>query len=295
MSTGTIEFACPYCEKVTTVPAVYGGRQGKCPGCQKVIEVPLPPDAGGQTSKLGAAPTAYEPPPAPPGGFGAAPQAIGTPVRSDDATPTAPAFDYRHGGGGGAPTDGPERPCPACGESIKAAARKCKFCGEFLDESLRTQRRGGAAAANVGRLASPWTRLAAALLDGMLGGVPTMGLVFGGFIMLDQRAGGAQALGGLLIGVGLLYLLAYSVYNWYLISTRGQNITKGWFGIKIVRIDGTPVDFVSGVILRNWVYQLIGMIPYVGGCVQFVGVLMIFGEDRRCLHDHIASTVVVEV
>jgi len=28
------------------------------------------------------------------------------------------------------------RPCPFCGELIKVAAVKCRFCGEFLDKSL---------------------------------------------------------------------------------------------------------------------------------------------------------------
>lgn len=306
MSTGSIEFACPYCEKVTRVPAVYGGRQGKCPGCQKVIEVPLPPDAA---TAIGSAPTAYEPPPPPIGSPVGSPigSPVGSPVGSPPGTPigapmgsptrpadAGPAFEFKHGADAAA-GDGAERPCPSCGESIKAAARKCKYCGEFLDEGLRAQRRGSGTPASVGRLASPWTRLAAAFLDNMLGGIPAGGLMVGGVLMFD-RSGGPQPLGVLLIGVGFLYLLAYSIYNWYLIATRGQNLTKGWFGIKIVRIDGTPVDFVSGVILRNWVYQLIGMIPfYIGTCVQLVGVLMIFSEDRRCLHDHIASTVVVEV
>ena len=32
-------------------------------------------------------------------------------------------------------TSASRRPCPACGESIAAAAKKCRFCGEFFDGS----------------------------------------------------------------------------------------------------------------------------------------------------------------
>jgi predicted nucleic acid-binding Zn ribbon protein len=33
------------------------------------------------------------------------------------------------------------KPCPMCGEQIQDVAKKCRFCGEILDESLRTERR----------------------------------------------------------------------------------------------------------------------------------------------------------
>ena len=29
------------------------------------------------------------------------------------------------------------KPCPMCAEPIEDAARKCKHCGEYLDESAR--------------------------------------------------------------------------------------------------------------------------------------------------------------
>jgi hypothetical protein len=107
MSDASIEFACPYCDRISRVPASFAGKQGKCPGCDKVIEVPDP-------NAPEVAPTVVEPEP------------IGSRVKDGLAA-------YR--GIGGAPTApaGGERPCPACGESIKAAAVKCKFCGEFLD------------------------------------------------------------------------------------------------------------------------------------------------------------------
>ena len=34
-----------------------------------------------------------------------------------------------------------ERDCPMCGETIKVAAKKCRHCGEILDEELRERRK----------------------------------------------------------------------------------------------------------------------------------------------------------
>jgi hypothetical protein len=35
-----------------------------------------------------------------------------------------------------------ERPCPMCGELVLAAAKKCRFCGEWFDEAARDEVRG---------------------------------------------------------------------------------------------------------------------------------------------------------
>jgi uncharacterized RDD family membrane protein YckC len=91
-----------------------------------------------------------------------------------------------------------------------------------------------------------------------------------------------------------LMALAFHIYQWYLISTSGQSLAKRWLGIMIVRMDGSPCGFVNGVLLRSWVMILVANIPVAGLILfYFVDPLMILGDERRCLHDHIASTRVV--
>ena len=61
--------------------------------------------------------------------------------------------------------------------------------------------------------------------------------------------------------------------------------------IKIVKYDtGKNGGFVTNVLLRAIVNGIIGIIPFYG----LVDILFIFGEERRCIHDLIAGTRVVE-
>jgi len=88
--------------------------------------------------------------------------------------------------------------------------------------------------------------------------------------------------------------LPLAIYQWILITNTGQTIGKKWMRIRIVRVDGSPVGFGDGVVLRDWIMRGIGFIPGLGGCIALVGYLMIFGQERRCLHDRIAGTKVVK-
>jgi uncharacterized RDD family membrane protein YckC len=64
-------------------------------------------------------------------------------------------------------------------------------------------------------------------------------------------------------------------------------------GIKIVKMDGSPCGFVSGVLLREIVLSGAGFIPFIGKVIGLVDAVMIFGDQRRCLHDQLAGTKVV--
>jgi len=150
-------------------------------------------------------------------------------------------------------------------------------------------------------LADRVTRLGARLLDGVLllvTGIPALGFLFAG-AAYDRVGTRPGAFGGneLMVLGGLLSVLLLPLigYQWYLLAKRGQTLGKRWTGIKIVKLDGSAVNFVSGVVLRNWVVAALGAVPYAGTCVGLVDTLMIFNDERRCLHDLIAGTKVVVV
>jgi len=61
-------------------------------------------------------------------------------------------------------------------------------------------------------------------------------------------------------------------------------------------IDGLlGLGLIIPLFLREWVIAGIGFIPGIGTIVSLVDVLMIFGQDQRCLHDRIAGTKVIAV
>lgn len=137
------------------------------------------------------------------------------------------------------------------------------------------------------QLASPGTRLVARLLDGVLyfGAALALGGPMAAFAGEDAAA-----------GMTMLAWLGLGIYQWYLISTTGQSLGKKWMNIRIVKLDGSPVDFASGVLLRIWALYgltLFGALIVLGWLLPLVDALMIFGDDRRCLHDHLAGTKVV--
>lgn len=95
-----------------------------------------------------------------------------------------------------------------------------------------------------------------------------------------------------LVGVGFA-AVGWVLWNIQLLAANGQSFGKKALGIKIVQIDGQPAGLGTLILRRYVLMQLIGLIPAVGTLVAIINILMIFGEQRRCLHDLFADTVVV--
>lgn len=91
-----------------------------------------------------------------------------------------------------------------------------------------------------------------------------------------------------LFALGVCALIAIQIY---FLSSRGQTIGKMVMNVKIVKMDtGKNGGFGPNVLMRAIVNGVLGIIPLY----SLVDVLFIFREDRRCIHDMIAGTRVVE-
>lgn len=90
---------------------------------------------------------------------------------------------------------------------------------------------------------------------------------------------------------GLLFSLPILAIQWYLLTVRGQSLGKILMDIKIVKTSGEEGGFISNALIRDILNRLMGVFgPYL-----VVDILFIFRSDRRCIHDLIAGTKVVQL
>jgi uncharacterized RDD family membrane protein YckC len=138
-------------------------------------------------------------------------------------------------------------------------------------------------------LAERGTRLGAAILDGVI-----FALFYFPALLILSLVKDNQAL--VYVGVAFLVLAVVGViaYNCVLLHRNGQTIAKKMLNIKVVRRDGSRIGLGRIFGLRFLPVTLLGAIPFVGGLVGLVDALMIFGDERRCLHDQFADTIVIK-
>lgn len=141
-------------------------------------------------------------------------------------------------------------------------------------------------------LASRWARLGAAILDGLLMMLVILPIGFALGVFDAITSGGTMSL-GTTITMGLIGLGVFFLFNGYLLSTNGQTVGKKLLGIKIVDLDGKKPPFGRLIALRYAPVWLVSYIPVVGNFASLIDSLFIFRGDKRCIHDLIAGTQVV--
>ncbi len=151
---------------------------------------------------------------------------------------------------------------------------------------------GGGGAAPADRI----VRFAAYILDGViLGAIIYIPLLIGGGAGLITAAitGREPHLGAAFAIWVLIMLLGCVAWVWVtivLVARNGQTIAKKLLDIKVVRSDGSKASLGRIFWLRNFVNALLAIIPFYG----LIDALLIFGDQRQCIHDKIADTIVVK-
>jgi uncharacterized RDD family membrane protein YckC len=144
-------------------------------------------------------------------------------------------------------------------------------------------------------LAGRGERLGAAILDSIIGGVLVALALLIGMDWNAAAAGNWQAafnpIGLGIAGIGFIVYVAITIY---LVNKNGQTMAKKMLGIKVVRSDGSRASLGRIFWLRNVVNAIPGAIPYIGNVYSLVDSLFIFNDQRQCIHDKIADTIVVK-
>ena len=156
------------------------------------------------------------------------------------------------------------------------------------------------------RLAGAGARLGAVMLNSLFSLLVALpGMIMIGVGMAQAQSGGAayaeavtefpvlSIVGFGVVGVGLI---AWFIYQLNLYLKTGQTKGKKIMRVRVVRFtDGGNPGFVGLVVMREILLAVIGLVPLVGSLFQLVNVCFIFRADRRCIHDLMANTKVVEV
>jgi uncharacterized RDD family membrane protein YckC len=147
----------------------------------------------------------------------------------------------------------------------------------------------------VSRKATPRQRLLAALVDTAISLAIVLPLVwkvpaYREFLVAGRTSLKLAAL-NVIAGVALWLPL-----HGYFLVRNAQTIGKRVMGIRIENLaDKQRTEFWRILLWRQLPLSVIGQIPIYGGILLLIDALFIFRKDRRCLHDHLAGTIVVNV
>lgn len=98
-----------------------------------------------------------------------------------------------------------------------------------------------------------------------------------------------------LVAVVQFYVIGYLLFvliNGWLMMKYGQTIGKRYLKIAVSTADYRVPDFFK---LVGWRYFSIWIFALVFAPLFIADVLMVFRKDRRCLHDIIAGTQVINI
>ena len=145
------------------------------------------------------------------------------------------------------------------------------------------------AAAGSDALASRGSRLAASLIDGLAAVVILLPALASIFFVGENES--LSTMGIFFAALSGIAFLGFAVYQLSMLVREGQTLGKKAMNIRIVNYSDGQIPSVGRLLgMRYIVNSFLGNIPFY----TFLDVLLIFGNERRCIHDYLAGTKVVE-
>jgi uncharacterized RDD family membrane protein YckC len=142
-------------------------------------------------------------------------------------------------------------------------------------------------------LASRWRRLFGAILDGVILYMMILPFMFStGYLerAMDNNMNATEPYLWSTIG-----FLIYCVVNSYTLHKRGQTLGKMMVATQIVSFQQHALLPLWKILLLRWLpISIISGIPVIGAVAGLINVLFIFTEGNRCVHDHLAGTIVID-
>ena len=141
-------------------------------------------------------------------------------------------------------------------------------------------------------LASRWRRLFGSMLDGIIILFVTAPLMFSSGYWERAVEQSLQATEPVYWSFAVFVI--YALFNGYTLHTRGQTLGKMALGTQIVTHNEHQLLALWKVLFVRWLpISVLSSIPVAGGFVGLINALLIFKADKRCGHDHIAGTIVI--
>lgn len=98
------------------------------------------------------------------------------------------------------------------------------------------------------------------------------------------------------IGLTVFSLVLFFVLHGFLLWRYGQTLGKRVMGLAIVTLDGHKPAFGPLILNRYLPQWVVGVIPGLGVFLALADVSYIFfNEDKRCVHDLLAKTKVIDL
>ncbi len=137
-------------------------------------------------------------------------------------------------------------------------------------------------------IADPGRRLLARLIETLLQGGPALAGIGIGF-----ATGSRDVMRlGLLASAAATFVVFVLSIVW--LHRYGQSVGKRILGLRIVRANGERAGLTRLFLLRELLPLLVFLVPWVGAGAYFLDRVVVLANPRRCLHDYLADTIVVD-